>query len=125
MVVRYIYTMDYYIFGVLICILFRKDYPKEAPICGTWILPPSRFVIQNDDHDQQNPGSSSRDMQSSGSVLLKDRNVALHRGFEVKLFEARANAFGGGSGSGGGERDDWMVRVVLSSYSFMESGANG
>ena len=28
-----------------------------------------RSVIQNDDADQQNPGSSSRDMQDSGCVL--------------------------------------------------------
>ena len=31
------------------------DYPKDMPVCGRWILPPSRFVIQNDDHDQQSP----------------------------------------------------------------------
>jgi hypothetical protein len=59
--------------------IWSSDYPKvvslsrtlrylfdlfiqEFPICGSWILPATRFVIQNDDDDQQNSGSSSRDM---------------------------------------------------------------
>lgn len=50
--------------------IWSSDYPKEMPICGSWILPPTRFVIQNDDHDQQTAGSSSRDMGSAGSVLI-------------------------------------------------------
>ncbi|KAI8808001.1 hypothetical protein BJ742DRAFT_739352 [Cladochytrium replicatum] len=44
------------------------------------------FVIQNADHDQQNSGSSSRHMGVTGSVLIKDKDVAKHRSFEVKLF---------------------------------------
>ncbi|KAJ7912991.1 glycoside hydrolase superfamily [Mycena leptocephala] len=87
---------------------------KEFPICGSWILPPARFVIQNDDHDQQSPGSSSRDMQSSGSVLIKDKNVATHRAFEVQLF-TRTDFPDAGP----------LVRNVLSSYSFMDNGAAG
>lgn len=34
--------------------IWSSDYPKEMPICGSWVIPPSRFAIQNDDHDQQN-----------------------------------------------------------------------
>ncbi|KAJ7801966.1 glycoside hydrolase superfamily [Mycena olivaceomarginata] len=94
--------------------IWSSDYPKEFPICGSWILPPARFVIQNDDHDQQSPGSSSRDMQSSGSVLIKDKNVATHRAFEVQLF-TRTDFPDAGP----------LVRNVLSSYSFMDSGAAG
>ncbi|KAJ7645175.1 glycoside hydrolase superfamily [Mycena polygramma] len=94
--------------------IWSSDYPKEFPICGTWILPPARFVIQNDDHDQQSPGSSSRDMQSSGSVLIKDKNVATHRAFEVRLF-TRTDFPNAGP----------LVRNVLSSYSFMDNGAAG
>lgn len=37
--------------------IWSSDYPKEMPICGSWIIPPSRFAIQNDDHDQQSPVS--------------------------------------------------------------------
>ncbi len=44
--------------------IWSSDYPKEMPICGYWIIPSERFAIQNDCHDDQNPGSSSRDMQS-------------------------------------------------------------
>jgi alpha-amylase len=33
--------------------LWAVDYPLNHPMCGHWVLPPSRFVIQNDDHDQQ------------------------------------------------------------------------
>jgi alpha-amylase len=59
----------------------------------------------------QNPGSSSRDMGDKGSVLVKDKDVPLHRAFEVNLF-ARTDA-------------DWKIRLVLSSYSFAASGAQG
>ncbi|CAE6369313.1 unnamed protein product [Rhizoctonia solani] len=91
--------------------IWSSDYPKEYPICGSWILPPSRFVIQNDDHDQQNDGSSSRDMADKGSVLIKDKNVASHRNFEVQLFtQTGFNA---------------NVRNILSSYSFKSNGAKG
>lgn len=26
--------------------IWSSDYPKEMPVCGHWILPASRFVIQ-------------------------------------------------------------------------------
>lgn len=91
--------------------VWSSDYPKEMPACGSWIIPPSRFAIQNDDHDQQNPGSSSRDMGDYGSVLIKDKDIAKHRGFEVNLF-ARTDA-------------DWWIKLVLSSYMFATNGANG
>lgn len=91
--------------------IWSSDYPKEHPICGHWVLPAKRFVVQNDDHDQQNPGSSSRDMADKGSVLIKERNVERHRNFEVQLF-TRTDA-------------DWDIRVVLSGYTFMENGAQG
>ncbi|KAL4175741.1 hypothetical protein KRP22_000702 [Phytophthora ramorum] len=91
--------------------IWSSDYPKEFPICGSWILPASRFVIQNDDHDQQNDGSSSRDMGDAGSVLIKDKDVEKHRSFEVKLF-SRTDA-------------DWQIKVVLSSYTWFPNGAAG
>ncbi|DBA03479.1 TPA: hypothetical protein N0F65_002887 [Lagenidium giganteum] len=91
--------------------IWSSDYPKEMPICGSWILPPSRFVIQNDDHDQQHPGSSPRDMGDKGSVLIKDKDVAKHRGFETLLFDRRDA--------------DWKIKVVLSSYTFTDDGAGG
>ncbi|KAF8462963.1 glycoside hydrolase superfamily [Kalaharituber pfeilii] len=91
--------------------IWSSDYPKEHPACGSWIIPASRFAIQNDDHDQQNPGSTSRDMQDKGSVLIRDKDVAKHRGFEVQLF-TRTDA-------------DWHIKLVLSSYMFMGNGASG
>ena len=67
-----------------------------------------RSVIQNDDADQQNPGSSSRDMGNDGCVLIKGCDTAEHRGFEVKLFEAP---------NGVQDNDnDFPIRVVLSSF---------
>jgi alpha-amylase len=81
------------------------------PICGSWIIPASRFAIQNDDHDQQSGGSSSRDMGDQGSVLVKDKDVAKHRAFEVKLF-TRTDA-------------DWQIKMILSSYMFMDNGGAG
>ncbi|KAG6856246.1 hypothetical protein H0H87_006105 [Tephrocybe sp. NHM501043] len=91
--------------------IWSSDYPKEYPICGSWILPATRFVIQNDDHDQQNAGSSSRDMGDTGSILIKDKDVEKHRAFEVQLFTQTGFAAN--------------VRNILSSYSFMSNGAAG
>ncbi|KAI5786947.1 alpha amylase [Pyronema domesticum] len=91
--------------------IWSSDYPKEMPICGSWIIPASRFAIQNDDHDQQSGGSSSRDMGDQGSVLVKDKDVAKHRAFEVKLF-TRTDA-------------DWQIKMLLSSYMFMDNGGAG
>ncbi|PWW73697.1 glycoside hydrolase family 13 protein [Tuber magnatum] len=91
--------------------VWSSDYPKEMPICGRWVIPASRFAIQNDDHDQQSPGSSSRDMADKGSVLIKDKDAAKHRGFEIQLF-SRTDA-------------NWRIKLVLSSYSFMGDGASG
>ena len=68
----------------------------------------NRVVIQNDDHDQQNPGSSSRDMGPFGCVLVKNCPENEHRNFEIKLFE---------SPNGVGNNDnDWPIRFILSSY---------
>lgn len=91
--------------------LISSDYPKDSPICGKWIIPPSRFAIQNDDHDQQNHGSSSRAMGDKGSVLIQDKDVDKHRGFEVNLFARKDN--------------DWHIKLILSSYMFAENGGSG
>ncbi|RLN61624.1 hypothetical protein BBJ28_00013938 [Nothophytophthora sp. Chile5] len=91
--------------------LWSSDYPLSMPACGSWILPASRFVIQNDDHDQQFSGSSARDMGDLGSILVLDEDVAKHRGFEEILFN-RTDA-------------DWQIKVVLSSYTLFADGAAG
>lgn len=81
------------------------------PICGYWVVDAQRFAIQNDCHDDQNPGSSSRDMGDKGSVLVREKDINKHRQFEELLFN-RNDA-------------DWDIRIVLSSYSFMNNGAMG
>jgi alpha-amylase len=53
--------------------LWRSDYPKEYPICGDNDLPDSRNAVGLDCHDDQNEGSSSRDMQDKGSVYVKEK----------------------------------------------------
>lgn len=50
-------------------------------------------------------------MADKGSVLLKDKDVDRHRGFEVQLFERTDG--------------DWKIRLILSGYTFMRSGAQG
>lgn len=91
--------------------IWSSDYPKEFPICGYWQIPSERYVIQNDCHDDQNPGSSSRDMGDKGSVLVRERDVNKHREFEKQLF-SRTDG-------------NWQIKAVLSSYSFMNNGAMG
>ena len=48
--------------------IWGSDYPKEFPICGYWEIDPIRHAIGLDCHDDQFPGSSSRDMQDKGSI---------------------------------------------------------
>ena len=50
-------------------------------------------------------------MGDKGSVLIKDKNVSLHRGFETQLFNRTDG--------------DWKIKLVLSSYTFMNNGAAG
>ncbi|CAF1157066.1 unnamed protein product [Adineta steineri] len=81
-------------------------YPKEPQNNPT--VSRHRVVIQNDDHDQQNPGSSSRDMANFGCVLVKNCPVGEHRNFEIRLF---TNPNGVSNNN-----DDWPIRFILSSY---------
>ena len=68
--------------------IWNSGYPKE-PDAGAGTISKSRNAIQNDEHDQQTPASSSRDMGDDGCVLIKDCDSASqHRDFEVKLFES-------------------------------------
>ena len=86
-------------------------YPQEWPLCdGSDIIPYERLVIGNDDHDQQKPGSSSRDMHDKGSVLVIEKNIAKHRGFEVELMSRTDR--------------DWKHKLLLSSYTLVD-GSDG
>jgi len=89
-------------------------YPKEPG--NNPITSKHRVVIQNDDHDQQNPGSSSRDMGPFGCVLVKNCPENDHRNFEVRLFQ---NPFGVSNNA-----NDWPIRFILSSY-YLTHGADG
>ena len=91
--------------------IWASTYPKEFPICGSWVIPSERMAAQNDCHDDQNPGSSSRDMQDKGSVLVREKDIPKHRGFEKQLFDRTDG--------------NWQIKLVLSSYSFMDNGAMG
>ncbi|OHS98907.1 Alpha amylase, catalytic domain containing protein [Tritrichomonas foetus] len=71
-----------------------------------------RKAVQNDDHDQQNPGSSSRDMHGEGCVLVKGCDADTHRGFEVKLFSS--------PNSVDDNDNNYPIRFVLSSYYFQD-----
>ena len=85
--------------------IWNSGYPKE-PEKGTCTISKARSAIQNDDADQQTPGSSSRDMGSQGCVLIKDcPNAAAHRSFEVMLFESPPGA--------DSNDDDYPIRLVL------------
>ena len=85
--------------------IWGSDYPKEFPICGYWEIDPIRDARGLDCHDDQFPGSSSRDMQDKGSVYVKERNAERHRYFLVQMF-TRTDA-------------NWKIKLVLSSYSFI------
>ena len=91
--------------------IWNSGFPKEpskglvdCDLNGNKI----RTVVQNDDADQQNPGSSSRDMGDTGCVLVKGCAIDEHRAFEVKLFEAPSGA--------SDNANDYPIRVILSSF---------
>jgi alpha-amylase len=81
-------------------------YPKEPH--NNPLISKKRVVIQNDDHDQQMPGSSSRDMGPFGCVLVKNCTENDHRNFEIHLFE---NPNGVSNNA-----EDWPIRFILSRY---------
>ena len=91
--------------------IWGSDYPKEFPLCGYWEISPIRHAIGLDSHDEQKQGSSSRDMQDKGSVYIIERNIEKHRYFNVQMF-TRTDA-------------NWKIKLMLSSYSFMNNGASG
>ena len=91
--------------------IFWSGYPTE-PNNDEGTISITRKTIQNDDHDQQNDGSSSRDLHDEGCVLVKGCAPEKHRGFEVKLFT---------NPNGATDNDnDYPIRFVLSSYYFTE-----
>ncbi|ELP93184.1 alpha-amylase, putative [Entamoeba invadens IP1] len=88
--------------------LWMSWFPMEVGKCdGRELVPWERLVIENDDHDQQNPGSTSRNMYEHGSVLVKDKNVESHRNFEISLFSRTDQ--------------NWTHRLLLSSYTQIQS----
>eukprot|EP00475_Leptophrys_vorax_P043134 TRINITY_DN819_c0_g1_i1.p1 TRINITY_DN819_c0_g1~~TRINITY_DN819_c0_g1_i1.p1 ORF type:complete len:489 (-),score=127.58 TRINITY_DN819_c0_g1_i1:58-1524(-) len=95
--------------------IWNSGYPKETDK-GVCTISKVRSAIQNDDHDQQNPGSSSRDMGDQGCVLIKGCDVNTHRNFEVKLFTSPNGA--------SDNNNDFPIRLVLSSY-WWQNGAQG
>jgi len=97
--------------------IWNSGYPKE-PNLGVCTITTWRSAIQNDDADQQNPGSSSRDMGDTGCVLVQNCNSkAQHRGFEYELFTKPP---------GSTDNDnDFPIRLVLSSYYFPSTTALG
>jgi len=95
--------------------IWYSAYPKQPGLdCGQ--LSMQRKVIENDDADQQTQGSSSRDMQDYGTVLVIAKNIPLHQHFEEKLFT---------SPRGASDNDnDYPIRLVLSSY-WLPQNPNG
>jgi len=96
--------------------IWNSGYPKE-PSADCNSITSWRNVIQNDDADQQTPGSTSRDMGDQGTVLVIAKNVPLHRQFEIKLF---INPNGATDNN-----NDFPIRAVLSSYYFPQNEAKG
>lgn len=93
--------------------IWWSSYPTEPWNDGGRVSL-KRKVIQNDDHDQQNDGSSSRDMHNGGCVLVKNCSPDNHSRFEIKLF---TNPNGANN-----KNYDYPIRMILSSYYFENGG---
>jgi len=97
--------------------IWNSGYPKE-PSADCNSISRGRNAIQNDDADQQSPGSTSRDMGNEGCVLIKDCNsIQEHRNFEIKLFQ---NPNGVSDNN-----NDYPIRLILSSFYWGKNSANG
>eukprot|EP01029_Cantina_marsupialis_P025823 TRINITY_DN68497_c0_g1_i1.p1 TRINITY_DN68497_c0_g1~~TRINITY_DN68497_c0_g1_i1.p1 ORF type:complete len:838 (+),score=159.11 TRINITY_DN68497_c0_g1_i1:103-2616(+) len=97
--------------------LWDCSYPIQpiAADMGDWA---KHAVIQNDDNDQGNSGSSSRDLQDKGDVLIHSHDPNRHRSYEVKLFQ---NPYGVSSD----HNNDWYpIRLILSSF-YWNGGSRG
>jgi alpha-amylase len=81
-------------------------YPKEPE--HNPLTPRHRVVIQNDDHDEQSPGPSTRDMDEFGCVLIKGCPPDKHRAFEISLFQNPRGVVD--------NDNDWPIRFILSSF---------
>jgi alpha-amylase len=89
--------------------IWNSGYPKEPEKgygCGT--ISPTRNAVQNDDHDQQTSGSTSRDMGDQGCVLIENCTPDTHRNFELKLFQSPNGA--------SDNSNDYPIRLILSSF---------
>jgi alpha-amylase len=87
--------------------IWNSGYPKE-PEKGYCTISPTRNAVQNDDHDQQTSGSTSRDMGDQGCVLVEGCTADKHRSFEMKLFDSPNGAY---------DNDNhYPIRMVLSSF---------
>jgi len=96
--------------------IWNSGYPKETDK-GLCTISPKRSAIQNDDADQQMPGSTSRDMGDAGCVLVHGCEVETHRNFEISLFQ---------SPRGISDNDnDAPIRLVLISYRWPSDTAFG
>jgi len=100
---------------------WNSGYPKEpekgVDDCDIGKSGLQRQAIQNDDADQQNPGSSSRDMADTGCVLIKGCQAAKHRSFEVELFTNPPGAKD--------NQNDYPIRLILSSFYWGDGGTQG
>ncbi|EAY23285.1 Alpha amylase, catalytic domain containing protein [Trichomonas vaginalis G3] len=96
--------------------IWWSGYPTE-PWNDAGSIDIRRKVIENDDHDQQNDGSSSRDMHDSGCVLIKGCAPQNHRNYELMLFNNPPGA--------NNNKNDYPIRLILSSYYRNSNGAMG
>jgi alpha-amylase len=91
------------------------DYSYGIPFVNKMksagLIDPKRHAIGLDCHDDQNQGSSSRDMGDKGSVYIKEKNIQTHRHFNVEMF-TRTDV-------------EWKIKLLMTSYSFMNNGAAG
>ncbi|KAH3746185.1 alpha amylase domain protein [Pelomyxa schiedti] len=96
--------------------IWNSGYPKEPEVdCN--VISRTRNAVQNDDADQQNPDSTSRDMGDYGTILILAKDIPKHRGFEEQLFSAPRGA--------NDNDNDYPIRLLLSSYYWYNNNGYG
>ena len=89
--------------------IWAYDYPSNFKICGASINE-ERYVIGTDyREDQENNGIR---LGSGGFSYIINKNIINHRNFVINMLKTNTYS-------------DVKVKTILSSYSYMNNGANG
>ena len=88
--------------------IWAYDYPSDFKICNT--ISEKRYVIGSEYREDQENGVSR--IANLDNVYIKNKNIINHRSFILNMLKTTSYS-------------DIKIKIILSSYSYMNNGANG